>query len=63
MEIFITRLIVFILCFACMDIIREFYSFIQCFIKVTPYKITNTRMIALWLSLSYVITIILTGLI
>lgn len=62
MEIIIIKLIVFAICFASLNIIREIYTFIQCYRKVETYNITDKRMFGLWLSISYILTIIFTGL-
>ena len=62
MEIVIIKLMVFAICFASLNIIREIYTFIQCYRKVETYDITDKRMFGLWLSISYILTIIFTGL-
>lgn len=63
MEIVITKLLVFAICFASLDIIREINTFIQCYRKVEPYDISDKRMFGLWVSISFILTIIITGLI
>lgn len=62
MEIVIIKLMVFAICFASLNIIREIYTFIQCYRKIETYDITDKRMFGLWLSISYILTIIFTGL-
>lgn len=63
MELIITKLLIFAICFASLDIVREIYTFIQCYRKLEPYEISDKRMIGLWISISYILTIILTGVI
>lgn len=62
MEVFLLKLMVFAICFASLDIIREIYTFITCYRRIIPYEITYNRMIGVWVSISYIMTIILTGL-
>lgn len=61
MEILISKIIIFILCFAILNILREVGRFIQCYRNVEQYNITNNRMLWLWASISFIITIIFTG--
>ena len=63
MEFFLLKLMTFAICFAILNIIRELYAFIQCYRKLEPYEISDKRMLGLWVSISYVLTIIFTGLI
>jgi hypothetical protein len=63
MELIITKLLIFAICFASLDIVREIYTFIQCYRKLEPYEISDKRMLGLWISISYILTIILTGVI
>jgi hypothetical protein len=63
MELIITKLLIFAICFASLDIVREIYTFIQCYRKLEPYEISDKRMFGLWVSISYILTIILTGVI
>lgn len=62
MELVIIKVIIFALCFASLDVIRELWTFIQCYIKTQPYNVSNYRMFGLWVAISFIITIILTGL-
>lgn len=61
MEILISKIIIFILCFATLNIIREIGKFVQCYLKLEKYDITNNRMLWLWASISFIMTIIFTG--
>ncbi len=61
MEILISKIIIFILCFAILNILREVGRFIQCYRNVEQYNITNNRMLWLWASISFIMTIIFTG--
>ena len=61
MEILISKIIIFILCFAILNILREVGRFIQCYRNVEQYNITNNRMLWLWASISFILTIIFTG--
>lgn len=61
MELFLIKLVVFVLCFAILNIFREGITFYQCYKKVEKYEISNKRMFGLWASISYILTIIFTG--
>ena len=61
MKILISKIIIFILCFAILNILREVGRFIQCYRNVEQYNITNNRMLWLWASISFIMTIIFTG--
>ena len=58
MEVFFSYILVFLLCMSICGILRECISFIRCFIKTEEYKLTDLRMITLWVSISYIITFI-----
>lgn len=57
----ITKLLVFILILAILNVLREVFKFWQALRNVEP-NMTNRRLIFLGLSISYIITIIITGL-
>lgn len=59
MELIIHSVLIFVLCFAILNIIREAYTFYQCYRRVERYEISDIRMFGLWASISYIITIIL----
>lgn len=59
MTLFINGLLIFILCFTSLNVLREIYYFYQCYRRVERYEISNLRMIGLWASISYILTIIL----
>ena len=61
MEIIINKIIIFMLCIATLNIIREIGKFVQCYRKLEKYDITNNRMLWLWASISFIMTIIFTG--
>ena len=61
MEILISKIIIFILCFAILNILREVGRFIQCYRKIEKYEIATNRMLWLWASISFILTIIFTG--
>jgi hypothetical protein len=61
MELLLTKIIIFAMCFCILNLIREAYTFYQCFSKMEEYKISNGRMLALWVSISFILTIIFTG--
>lgn len=61
MELIISRILVFVLCFCSLNILREGYTFYQCLAKIEKYEVSNIRMFGLWASISYILTIILTG--
>lgn len=52
----------FILFLSIIDVIKEVFYFCMCFKYRKEYKINNTRSILLWVSLSYILTIIFKGL-
>lgn len=57
----VTKIFVFILVFAILNVIREIVKFIQAMKDEKP-NMTNGRLIGLGLSIAYIITIIITGL-
>ena len=61
MELVISRILIFVLCFCSLNIVRECYTFYQCLSKIEKYEITNKRLFGLWDSISYILTIIITG--
>ncbi len=61
MKIIISKIIIFILCFAILNIIREISKFIQCYRNLEKYDIATNRMLWLWASISFILTIIFTG--
>lgn len=62
MEVILCKLTIFLICFASLNILRETFYFYQCFKKLEKYEISNKRMFGIWTSISFIITIILTGL-
>ena len=58
----ITKILLFILIFSILNVIREVFKFVQAIRDEKP-NMTNGRLLGLGLSLSYIITIIITGLI
>lgn len=58
MEVFFSYILVFLLCMSICGMLRECISFIRCFIRTEEYKLTDLRMITLWVSISYIITFI-----
>lgn len=61
MEIIIDRILAFIFVLAVIDVIREAGTFINCIRTLTPYSIGVTRMTLMWLSIAYIINIIIFG--
>lgn len=61
MEILISKIIIFILCFAILNVFREIGRFTQCYRKLEKYEIATNRMLWLWASISFILTIIFTG--
>lgn len=61
MDLIFNKILVFMICFSSINILRETYYFYQCFSKIEEYKISNKRMFGLWASLSYILTLIFTG--
>jgi hypothetical protein len=57
----ITKILLFILVFSILNVIREIFKFYLA-IKNEEPNMTNGRLIGLGLSISYIITIIFTGL-
>lgn len=58
MEAFFSYVIVFVLCMAICAFLREGITLARCFMKTEPYTLSDSRMITLWLSISYIITFI-----
>lgn len=58
----VTKILLFILIFSILNVIREIFKFIQAMRDEKP-NMTNGRLLGLGLSISYIITIIITGLI
>lgn len=57
----VTKIFVFILVFAILNVIREIVKFLQAMKDEKP-NMTNGRLIGLGLSIAYIMTIIITGL-
>jgi hypothetical protein len=57
----VTKILLFILVFAILNVLRESVKFWQALRKEEP-NMTNGRLLGLGLSLAYIITIIITGL-
>ena len=49
------------MCFAILNVFREIGRFIQCYRKLEKYEIATNRMLWLWASISFILTIIFTG--
>lgn len=60
--IFVSRLMLFILFLSIFNVIKETFNFYMCFKQQKTYNIGNTRRLALWFSMSYILTVIFTGL-
>jgi len=57
----VTKIFLFILVFAILNVLREIVKFIQAMRDEKP-NMTNGRLVGLGLSIAYIITIIITGL-
>ena len=57
----VTKILLFILVFAILNVLRESVKFWQALRKEEP-NMTNGRLLGLGLSIAYIITIIITGL-
>lgn len=57
----VTKIFLFILVFAILNVLREVLKFIQAMRDEKP-NMTNGRLVGLGLSIAYIITIIITGL-
>ena len=57
----VTKIFLFILVFAILNILREVLKFIQAMRDEKP-NMTNGRLVGLGLSIAYIVTIIITGL-
>lgn len=57
----VTKIFLFILIFAILNVLRETVKFIQAMREEKP-NMTNGRLVGLGLSIAYIITIIITGL-
>ena len=47
----------FFLYLSILYMIREVFVFIQCFQKLETYKITSVRLVGVWISFAYILTI------
>ena len=56
-----TKILVFFLVFAILNVIREAFSFFMAFLTDSKYGFTTRRLFLLGVSLSYIFTIIFTG--
>lgn len=56
----VTKLIIFILIFAILNVIREGFEFYRS-LKLKELKMTNARLWGIGLSVAYILTIIFTG--
>lgn len=59
MNTLVTGIVIFALCFCSLNILREIYTFYECFTKMETYNIGNKRMLSLWACISYIISLIL----
>ena len=57
----VTKIFLFILVFAILNVLREAIKFIQAMRDEKP-NMTNGRLVGLGLSIAYIVTIIITGL-
>lgn len=57
----VTKIFLFILVFAILNVLREAIKFIQAMREEKP-NMTNGRLVGLGLSIAYIVTIIITGL-
>lgn len=57
----VTKIFLFILVFAILNVLREGVKFLQAMREEKP-NITNGRLVGLGLSIAYIVTIIITGL-
>lgn len=58
--VILDKLLLFVFIFCCLIVIKEVYDFIIGVIK-GEYEITTKRLIIFGLSLSYIITVLITG--
>lgn len=58
----LVKILVFILFMAILLLVKEVTYFIWCFKNLKKYEISRNREILLWISLSYILTIIFKGL-
>lgn len=52
----------FFLVMSLLFMLREIFCFVNCFIVVKRYDISNIRLLLLWASISYIITFLITDL-
>ena len=58
--VILDKLLLFVFIFCCLIVIKEIYDFVIGVIK-GEYEITTKRLIILGVSLSYIITVLITG--
>lgn len=59
--IFIAKISLFFLVMAILNVLRETAHLINCFVTLDKYHIGNARTALLWVSISYIITVIILG--
>lgn len=62
LEVFITKLMLFILVMSICNVIREIWTLYRCYVLTEMYDVSSSRLIWFWVSLSYIIMTIITGL-
>lgn len=61
MELIVLKIMVFFMVMAVLDILRELFNIIKCFNTLKEYEINKWRTLTLWCSISYIITMLITG--
>ena len=61
MELIVLKIMVFFMVMAVLDILRELFKIIKCFSTLKEYEINKWRTLTLWCSISYIITMLITG--
>lgn len=57
----ISKLVVFLLVMAILNIVRESFYIVKCFRVLKEYKIGAWRTFLVWASISYIITVLIFG--
>lgn len=56
-----TKVLLFLTFMSLLNIMNEWFIFYKCFKKLQTFELSNSRKLLLWFSISYILTIIFSG--
>ena len=59
---YLIKLMVFLLSFSCLILVRDIFSFVRAYMNNTQVNFSKKRLLLTAISISYIVTIIFTGL-